>query len=88
MTDVAIVTGAAQCLGAAIADALEAAGAQVARTDVAGAELELDVTAGASVERAVLEVAERLGERRSSSTTPGSTGSDRRSRSRRSAGSR
>jgi NAD(P)-dependent dehydrogenase (short-subunit alcohol dehydrogenase family) len=62
MTDVAIVTGAAQGLGAAIADALEAAGADVARTDLAGADYELDVTDRASVERAVEEVAARLGE--------------------------
>src|SRR5262249_13649651 len=39
VTGMAIVTGAGQGLGAAIADALEAAGADVARTDVAGAEV-------------------------------------------------
>src|SRR5207253_11356171 len=48
VTEVAIVTGAAQGLGAAIADALEAAGAQVGER--------------ASVERATEEVAERFGE--------------------------
>ena len=60
--EVAVVTGAGQGLGAAIADALEAAGARVARTDVEGADFELDVTDRASVERAVTEVAQKLGE--------------------------
>ncbi len=59
---VAIVTGAARGLGAAIADALEAEGAAVARTDVDGGEVELDVRDGGSVERAVAAVAARLGE--------------------------
>jgi NAD(P)-dependent dehydrogenase (short-subunit alcohol dehydrogenase family) len=62
VTEVAIVTGAAQGLGAAIADAFEAAGARVARTDVAAAEFALDVTDRASVERAVGEIAARIGE--------------------------
>ena len=60
--EVAIVTGAAQGLGAAIADALAAEGAAVARTDVAGAEFELDVGNRASVEHAVETVAAALGE--------------------------
>jgi len=62
--EVAVVTGAAQGLGAAIADALEAEGAGVARTDLrdAGAAYELDVTDRGSVERALGEIAERLGE--------------------------
>jgi len=60
--EVAIVTGAAQGLGAAIADALAAEGARVARTDLAGADVELDVADRASVERAVEEVASTLGE--------------------------
>lgn len=60
--DVAIVTGAAQGLGAGIADALEREGARVARTDVAGADVELDVRDRGSVERAVAEVASSLGE--------------------------
>ncbi len=62
--EVAVVTGAAQGLGAAIADALEAEGARVARTDLSqsGAEYELDVTDRGSVERALAEIAERLGE--------------------------
>ena len=62
--EVAVVTGAAQGLGAAIADALEAEGVSVARTDLSatGAAYELDVTDRGSVERALAEVAERLGE--------------------------
>jgi NAD(P)-dependent dehydrogenase (short-subunit alcohol dehydrogenase family) len=66
--EVAVVTGAAQGLGAAIADGLESAGARVARTDLshgtgnAGAAYELDVTDRGSVERALAEIAERLGE--------------------------
>ncbi len=61
--EVAVVTGAAQGLGAAIADGLESAGARVARTDLpqclshgtgtAGAAYELDVTDRGSVERAL-----------------------------------
>jgi NAD(P)-dependent dehydrogenase (short-subunit alcohol dehydrogenase family) len=62
--EVAVVTGAAQGLGAAIADALEAEGAGVARTDLGTEETayELDVTDRRSVDRALAEVAERLGE--------------------------
>ena len=60
--EVAIVTGAAQGLGAAIAAALEAEGALVARTDVEGATIELDVRDRGSVERAVAEVAQTFGE--------------------------
>jgi 3-oxoacyl-[acyl-carrier protein] reductase len=59
--EVAIVTGAAAGLGAAIADALESEGARVARTDLAGTELELDVRARESVEAAVHEVTRTLG---------------------------
>ena len=59
--EIAVVTGAAQGIGAAIADALEAAGARVARTDIAG-DLRLDVTDRGSVDSALAEVAERLGE--------------------------
>ena len=59
--EVAVVTGASQGLGAAIATALEEAGARVARTDLEG-ELELDVTDRASVERALAEIAGRLGD--------------------------
>jgi NAD(P)-dependent dehydrogenase (short-subunit alcohol dehydrogenase family) len=63
-----VVTGAAQGLGAAIADALEAEGARVARTDLSrgagpsGVAYELDVTDRGSVDRALAEIAERLGE--------------------------
>jgi NAD(P)-dependent dehydrogenase (short-subunit alcohol dehydrogenase family) len=60
--EVAIVTGSAAGLGAAIADALAAEGAVVARTDVDGAELTLDVTDRASVERAVATVVASVGE--------------------------
>jgi NAD(P)-dependent dehydrogenase (short-subunit alcohol dehydrogenase family) len=65
--EVAVVTGAAQGLGAAIADALEAEGARVARTDLSrgagtGVAYELDVTDRGSVERALAEIAESLGE--------------------------
>ncbi|MBA2358822.1 MAG: SDR family oxidoreductase [Actinobacteria bacterium] len=59
---VAIVTGASRGLGAAIASALEVAGAAVARTDVSGTGIELDVRDRASVERAVTAVAAELGE--------------------------
>jgi 3-oxoacyl-[acyl-carrier protein] reductase len=60
--DVAIVTGAAAGLGAAIADVLAAEGARVARTDLHGTEFELDVTDRASVERAVAGVVASMGE--------------------------
>ncbi len=59
--EVALVTGAAQGLGAAIALALAQAGATVAATDLAGAEYDLDVRDSASVGRAVATVTERLG---------------------------
>lgn len=60
--DVAIVTGAAAGLGAAIADVLAAEGARVARTDLHGTEFELDVTDRASVEQAVAGVVASMGE--------------------------
>jgi NAD(P)-dependent dehydrogenase (short-subunit alcohol dehydrogenase family) len=59
--EIAIVTGAAQGLGAAIADALEAEGARVARTDISGADIELDVRARSSIESAIEQVSARLG---------------------------
>lgn len=60
--DVAIVTGAAAGLGAAIADVLAAEGARVACTDLHGTEIELDVTDRASVEQAVARVVASMGE--------------------------
>jgi NAD(P)-dependent dehydrogenase (short-subunit alcohol dehydrogenase family) len=60
--EVAIVTGAAAGLGAAIADVLAAEGARVARTDLRGAEFELDVTDRASVEHATAAIAASIGE--------------------------
>jgi NAD(P)-dependent dehydrogenase (short-subunit alcohol dehydrogenase family) len=59
--EVAVVTGAGQGIGAAIADALEAAGARVARTDLE-ADLRLDVTDRGSIDRPLAVVAEHLGE--------------------------
>ena len=59
---VELVTGAGQGIGAAIADLLESEGALVARTDLKGTDIELDVTDRASVERGVTHVVESLGE--------------------------
>ena len=59
--EVAIVTGAATGLGAEIADVLESEGARVARTDLAGTELTLDVRDRQSVESGVDEVVRMLG---------------------------
>jgi NAD(P)-dependent dehydrogenase (short-subunit alcohol dehydrogenase family) len=59
--EVAIVTGAARGLGAAIADALEAEGAAVARTDLDGADFELDVRDRGSVEAATARISGVLG---------------------------
>jgi NAD(P)-dependent dehydrogenase (short-subunit alcohol dehydrogenase family) len=58
---VAIVTGAAQGLGASIADALEAEGALVARTDVTGTDVRLDVRERSSIEDAVELVSRTVG---------------------------
>ncbi len=60
--EVAIVTGAAQGIGAAIADALEGEGAKVARSDLAGMDIEMDVRDRLSVQHAVDGVAATLGE--------------------------
>ena len=59
--EVAIVTGAAQSIGLAIADALEHEGARVARTGLARTPIVLDVCDRASIEAAVDEVERTLG---------------------------
>jgi 3-oxoacyl-[acyl-carrier protein] reductase len=59
--EVAIVTGAAKGLGAAIADGLEAEGARVVRTDIAGGEVHLDVRDRASIDAAVEAISKSLG---------------------------
>lgn len=59
--ELAIVTGAAKGLGAAIADGLETEGARVVRTDIAGAEVHLDVRDRASIDAAVEEISKSLG---------------------------
>ncbi len=56
-----LVTGAARGLGAALADAWEARGAEVLRTDRAGADLTLDVTSATDWARAVAHVQETGG---------------------------
>ncbi len=59
--EVAIVTGAAQGIGLAIADALEREGARVARTGLASAPIQMDVRDRASIERVVAEIEISLG---------------------------
>jgi NAD(P)-dependent dehydrogenase (short-subunit alcohol dehydrogenase family) len=59
--EVAIVTGAAKGLGAAIADGLEAEGARVVRTDIAGTEMYLDVRDRASIDAAVEAISKSFG---------------------------
>lgn len=60
--EIAIVTGAAGGFGRSIADVLEEQGATVARTDLEGTDIALDVTDRGSVESAVAHVAETMGE--------------------------
>jgi 3-oxoacyl-[acyl-carrier protein] reductase len=59
--ELAIVTGAAKGLGAAIAEGLEAEGARVVRTDIAGTEVRLDVRDRASIDAAVEEISKSFG---------------------------
>lgn len=59
--EVAVVTGAAQGIGGAIADALEQEGARVARTGLSRTPVALDVSDRASVEAAVDEIERTLG---------------------------
>ena len=92
---VAIVTGAAQGIGNAIAHGLAAEGARIVVADLHGAEaaagaftdgvgLTADVADEASVQALVDEVVERCGTVDSSSTTPASTRRSRCGRSPRS----
>ena len=59
--EVAIVTGAAQSIGSAIADALDGEGAHVARTGLSRTPIVLDVRDRVSIEAAVDEVERTLG---------------------------
>ena len=93
---VAIVTGAAQGIGRAIAEGLSAAGARIVVADLNGAEdaaaafpngvgLTVDVSNETDVQRLADETVERCGSIDvSSSTTPASTPRSRCDRSRRS----
>jgi 3-oxoacyl-[acyl-carrier protein] reductase len=59
--EVAVVTGAGRGLGAAIADALELEGARVARTDIEGTRIRLDVRDTASVDAAFELITDAMG---------------------------
>jgi NAD(P)-dependent dehydrogenase (short-subunit alcohol dehydrogenase family) len=60
--EIAIVTGAGQGIGAAIASALESHGARVVATDVAGTDISIDVGDRRSIEAGVARISAEIGE--------------------------
>jgi len=60
--DIAIVTGAARGIGAAIASAFELRGARVVRTDLANTEVLIDVTDRSSIESGLARILAEVGE--------------------------